>query len=646
MRALNTKGEWCAGVGGGIASFNGRVLAQPAGGTCFKDDDHVIYQVCDGNGCRNVLHNVRDDSKVVVDATGSSSISADGGVWVLWGGLTKLGVRDSLGRTWPDAGMCPSSVGPDGDIALKNSYQSYGPWTVYKQDGRTWQLQPGTSPQQADASDLGHDVNDLCLLGNNRASFTIHGEPQVVGDVPLCNPVTRPFWWLRLVETPLGWFALYQEAGGRLFLQKIGTTQGYVVAPGPNTFEPDARLVGNIIFVRYATNQGETPDSVVNQPVDLATPMIDLSALVQTHVPTYPKFNQAMLSGYFYQYSDQYGDNQSAPGNCTVLVEPNVWKRVPISVQLICSTNALPDTLDRVAALWVSAEDVNSLETAAAAVKAQYPSIPVLGYIDGRNWTRVPKNVDWFGIQTYCLKGESVAAFQQAIQSLIAQLEPFGKIALITQNYDTNASLTGDLVPLQNIYQQLAYKNTSVIAALRFSDGRSIAGTTTGGTRVHPELYPWHRAFDAAIIGAPEIQRVNAAPTITILSYDKTVTVGQPVYAVAQLGGGPATTIQWLYRQQGHHAWLTAALNPATDTDHHFTFSNVAGVYEIAAAVAGPGGNAQTGVIRLVTVVAAPIPAPAPTPEPTPEPTPTPAPTPLPTPKKSWWQKVLAFFGL
>lgn len=643
MRALNSKGEWCAGVGGGVASFQGKVLAQQAGGTCFVDDDHVIYQVCQ-SGCQIVVHNVRDDSKVPVDDTGASPISADGGVWVIWGGLAKKGVRDSLGRSWDTAGICASSVGPDGDIALKNAYQSYGPWTVYKKDGTTWQLQPGTTPQQADGSDLGHDVNDLCLLGNNRASFTIHGEPQVAGDVPLVNPVTRPFWWLRLVETPQGWYALYQEsAGSHLVLQKVGTTQGYVVGQG-NTFQPDARLVGTDIWVRYSTTAGERPQDIVVQPIDLTTPMIDLNSLLVKHPPVYPKFGQNLLSGYFYQYSDQYGDNASAPGNCTVLVEPNVWKRVPASKQLICSTNALPTTLDRVAAIFVSASDVNSLESAATAAKTLYPQIPVLGYLDGRNWTSIPRqNIDWFGVQAYCGKNESLVAFEQAIQTLITQID--APIALVLQDYDTNDTLTKDLVDVQDVYQKLVFNNQNVIAALRFSDGRSSG--SLGGTRVHPELYEWHAAFDAAIPAPLPIQRHALPPTVTITSYDKTVTVGTPVYAVAQIGGGPATTIQWLYRWHGTKDWATAAINPATDNDHHFTFSNAAGVYEIAAAVHGPGGDAQTGALRLVTVTA-PVPSPAPTPAP-PPPAPTPVPTPVPKPpvppKKAWWQVLLGLFG-
>lgn len=359
--------------------------------------------------------------------------------------------------------------------------------------------------------------------------------------------------------------------------------------------------------------------------------------------PDVAKFDHPMWSGYFYQWSDKYGDNPSAPGNCSVVVEPDVWKRCPTSV--ITATNALAP-VERTVATWVSGGNVDEVEAEAAKARALCPARPCIGYLDRGTWDRVPRNVDWFGVQTYCGATETLTQFEQRIRQQIALLSPHGKIALVVQDYDTNDTLTRDLVSLQAVYVRLA-RDKNVVAVLRFSDGRALADNSRGGTRVHPELYPHHRAFDAAIPGTPAIETAAKAPEVTIVSFIQTVEVGQPARAVAKLTttAGPADTLTWYYAVNGK--WNIAAVNPSSDLDHSYKFA-APGDYDIAVEAKGPGGANRTWMPRTIHVTAValpPEPDPVPEPEPVPAPTPpTPVPTPTPTPPKpkrrrapSWW---------
>ena len=307
---MNARGEWCAGIGGGIASWGTverrpdgtaaavvqAVLDSPAGGTRWLTDDEVVYQYCGAGGCVVRAVNVRTGARREVNDNGASTIAAGGGVCALWGGMPNgpRGYRDTLGRPTPGgaptalAGICATSGSPDGAVAVKNLYQSYGPWTAYERDGSRWSV-TGGDLDAGDAADLGHDAADLRMYGGRRASFVIHGEPQVTGPgLPLPNPLTRPFWWLQLVETPAGWLQLYQESvRSQLLLQRVGGTDGWVLAPGGNTFEPVARaLPSGAVRVVWSVDPSETPAGIRAVDIDVAAiPAIDLRPAVAAPPP-------------------------------------------------------------------------------------------------------------------------------------------------------------------------------------------------------------------------------------------------------------------------------------------------------------------------------------------------------------------------
>jgi hypothetical protein len=173
------------------------------------------------------------------------------------------------------------------------------------------------------------------------------------------------------------------------------------------------------------------------------------------------------------------------------------------------------------------------------------------------------------------------------------------------------------------------------------------------GITGHPELFDALRQLLAATPGIPTFAPISSpaqAPTITISDYDKRVNVGGRATMIATIIG-QADTINWLVRPLGTTTWRVDVTNPATDLDHHMLFP-LAGQFEIAARVNGPGGTGQTGAQRIV-LVSAPVVTPDPVViPPTPPPDPpvfvppvlvTP-PTP-PKPKTSWWKSFRKIFG-
>ena len=79
------------------------------------------------------------------------------------------------------------------------------------------------------------------------------------------------------------------------------------------------------------------------------------------------------------------------------------------------------------------------------------------------------------------------------------------------------------------------------------------------------------------------------------------------VYAT-EAGSGPVETVEWLFKVDGAASWTRAAKNPASDPDHTYRFDH-ANTYLLAAKASGPGGTAQTGARRAVTVEEDPMPS-------------------------------------
>jgi hypothetical protein len=94
-------------------------------------------------------------------------------------------------------------------------------------------------------------------------------------------------------------------------------------------------------------------------------------------------------------------------------------------------------------------------------------------------------------------------------------------------------------------------------------------------------------------------------PTVQIVSYPSTVTLGQPARCTVAIHGGPMDWLRWLDRPVGATVWHTDALtSDPTKLTHDYVFLS-SGDRQIAARVEGPGGSDQTALARVIHVVPA-----------------------------------------
>lgn len=269
--SLNSRGQAGQGVGGGIAALDDAPLAQPAGGTSFVDDNTLIYQVCDPS-CRLEEYDLLSGTKTTVSNQGANTLQAGGGIWAAW--LGGVGVYTSAGATFPLSSIGP--VGPDGAIALKVLYQSYGPWDVLEKNGARWRLTEG-------------DASGIQLLGQGRALWR-EGDALKVRGIP--QPVTLPgtLWWSRAVFFDGQPWIMYQSqiAGGRLVIHPFNDLRGYVITQGGNSYGPDAVQLGRSIRVAYALIANEAPGTLRKLDIDPTSPRTDLTTLLPVVAPPAP----------------------------------------------------------------------------------------------------------------------------------------------------------------------------------------------------------------------------------------------------------------------------------------------------------------------------------------------------------------------
>jgi hypothetical protein len=279
---LNSRGERCGGVGGTTVTYEGRPIASPAGGANWMDDDHIVYQVCDAAGCRVERYNVRTGAKDVPEAFtvpspdgkripfGANFIEAGGGLAAVWFGTSdpnSAGITLSDGRRFPIAGL--GTVSPDGAVAIKDDYQSSGPWHVHERDGSSWLLSAG-------------DAFAINLLGSRRALFA--GPAGWTGiNIPTPKVLPGPAWWMRAIEIAGEWWVLYQHEDGSLVLHPFTSTLGYRLAPaGSLTYRPDIVVLHDkLVRVVWASREDEGTDvqhvvdhDITTIRVELATPVV------------------------------------------------------------------------------------------------------------------------------------------------------------------------------------------------------------------------------------------------------------------------------------------------------------------------------------------------------------------------------------
>jgi len=130
--------------------------------------------------------------------------------------------------------------------------------------------------------------------------------------------------------------------------------------------------------------------------------------------------------------------------------------------------------------------------------------------------------------------------------------------------------------------------------------------------------YPPHEPPVQTNVVQPAITTPGSAlpPAVTITGYAPSDgMVPLTVVANAAITGGVVNTFTWRWRRSGEPEWHSAAPVPSTDLDHAFVFDGP-GRFEISLRGDGPGGIAETGMRREVTVNPKPEPLVNPTPEP------------------------------
>jgi hypothetical protein len=245
MPRFNSRGDWCAGIGGGSVRVNDTQIATNAGQACWLDDDHVLYQ----QGAHLETYNVRTGAYVRdFDAEGANEIAAGGGVYAAkFSGV--LRVKHLDGSVSPYPGYFVGDVGPDGSFVM------LGPdGTVQGQVVRFVQVLGGGAWSGLDSNYRPVQSPGVSV-------------PQVIDG--------RTYGFRRA-----GAFCCYQTEDARLIVQHIDRKVGKVFRNVPNAYRPDLVQRGDQLCVIYATDEGEA----VNVPLG-PFPISELTELLSTSQP-------------------------------------------------------------------------------------------------------------------------------------------------------------------------------------------------------------------------------------------------------------------------------------------------------------------------------------------------------------------------
>jgi hypothetical protein len=120
--------------------------------------------------------------------------------------------------------------------------------------------------------------------------------------------------------------------------------------------------------------------------------------------------------------------------------------------------------------------------------------------------------------------------------------------------------------------------------------------------------YPPHESPAQPAVVQPSVTPGSQSPpAVTIASYaPQTGIAPLTVVASAAITGGLVNTLTWRWRRTGESAWQSAPPVAGTERQHTFVF-NEPGRYEISLRGDGPGGTAEAGMRREVTVEPKPV---------------------------------------
>jgi hypothetical protein len=360
-------------------------------------------------------------------------------------------------------------------------------------DGVDPAIDVGWNPRWIDANTIVYSTGSVTRIRNVTTGATT--------DVPVnYNQYQADAgYWIGLVQS--GDITMHRYAGTTVL--NTWTGRGSPSA-GPNG---DWANTDNYFGDIHTAYRNETPiatDQIVR--VSVNTAMSCLCLATGTHTRKVLAYGGALWFGYFFQFSSQYGDNPTAPGNCAYIQDAEkVGVALSYGKKLIVAGPAVQASVgheSEVIGLWCAGFDEEDLEDHAAQLRATAPASlagkPIVGNFDGGQQmpSRPIAGVDWLALECYTGANETAAACQARVHACINTLGSAHNYLLIGQSYTSNTNNTSDpqvLVETQYVPANIAKNDLRVVAILMFSDGRPT------GTRDHEEWRPIHRAIYAGI---------------------------------------------------------------------------------------------------------------------------------------------------
>lgn len=239
MPVLSRTGRAAMGVGDGVPSVDGVPVPDVVGGgTCWLDNDRVLYQCKVERAYVLEAYSVASGQKAVVDFHGANVIVAGAGQWAAW--LSGAGYRDSLNRTHPS--WYPLAVDDlTGTVALCLDYQRGSGLAVLGTNG----VLTAITQQPLDRLEACYHDGELSY----RAGGAVRMFPSSLVDATPCQGVRQS----------QGYAVRYHDVHGTV-VYRIGATDGWSLSNDERDFNPDIRVLDSgLVLVATSRTQGEGP---------------------------------------------------------------------------------------------------------------------------------------------------------------------------------------------------------------------------------------------------------------------------------------------------------------------------------------------------------------------------------------------------
>jgi hypothetical protein len=256
MPHINSRGDFCHGVGGGYVNLNNVAIC--SGGVMgWMDDDTIAFangsDIADNGWAASKYHVPTQTITRLSEPPIGSVVGYAGGGHAAW---TLRGLHSTTGFNNPDAGLI--NMGPDGSIAYKPVDQSYGPTVVRELDGSEWQLTP-------------NHAYDLCLIGNRRGIWNDTVTGLTVVGLPKPNPLPGRVWFPNvffLADVP--WLGYYSELYGLVAHPMQDNSNGWTIVRPEQYAWPTFRALGaTILKVCWSNSPAEQAEQITPVVYDL-----------------------------------------------------------------------------------------------------------------------------------------------------------------------------------------------------------------------------------------------------------------------------------------------------------------------------------------------------------------------------------------